>query len=245
MGHSSAKYLACAFVTLIMVSCSPTMLIDAHLVTDATIMPVKRAAFFFGREIISFGIYYSGKVDRSLALSDILNKDMGTKILKEEIRYEMMDGSMNKSKVYCIGKLGKEDLSLTHSINDNEEDKEDSTNIQYNTFKGTIDYQSGENKWHFLIFNSYSPGGDTSLGYMSNGLLRISIKQVNTYISGYVSQTDRLGYEFILNDEVVGAIDFTGNGRVIIKNDIPAYIKFALANISAALLLKSDLGDSY
>jgi hypothetical protein len=226
-------------------SCGTTMLIDTNLKTDATIMPVKRTALFLGKEIVSFGTYYTGKVDRTPTLSGILNTEMDVKTLKEEIRFEMKDGSTNKSNVYCIGKLGKEDLSLAGKQEDEEEDVEDIANKQNNTFKGTIDYQNNESKWHFLIINSYSLGGDTSLGYLSNGSLRINIEQVNVYMSGHMTEGERLGYEYILNNEVIGAIDFTGRGRVIMKNDMPGDIKFALANISAALFLKSDLRDSY
>ena len=248
MRKSSGKYIAFLVMSFFALSCGTTMLIDTNLQKEATVMSVKRTSIFLGKEIISFGNYYTGKVTRTPTLSGLLNTDMDIKVLKEEINFEMKEGSMNQSNVYCLGKLGKEDLSLIKGKNDEEEENnenEEMINKQKDTYKGTIDCISNCGKWHFLIINSYSLEGDTSLGYLSNGSVRINIEQVTTLTSGQVTEGEKLGYEFILNNEAIGAIDLIGRGKVVMKNDVPSDIKFAIANVVAALLLKSDLNDSY
>jgi hypothetical protein len=232
-------------MTLLMAACASSMLLNENLQSGADIMTVKRKHVFLGREIVSFGPYYTGKVTRTTPIGEVLDAKMGVKNMKEDIGFEMKEGALFQSVVVCTGKLGGEDLSL---LKDKEQqEKEDESNVagspnkQKDIFKGTINCTGKCGLWHFLVINSYSIEGDTALGYLSNGSMRINISEVNTLASGEVLKGYKLGYEYSLNDRVIGAIDLTENKRVILRNDLPDDLRFILAGLSAALILKSEL----
>jgi hypothetical protein len=236
------KYILIPGMTLLVVSCASSMLLDSNLQTGADIMPVTRKPVFLGKEIVSFGPYFTGKVSRTSPIGDLLDAEMDVKNMTERILFEMKEGSAFQSNVTCVGKLGGEDLSLLKDKDKKEEGKEQGLqNEQKDVFKGTIVCKGKCGTWHFLIINSYSLEGDTALGFLSNGSIRITIDEVNVLSSGDVMEGYKLGYEYSLNNEVIGAIDLTEHKKVIIKNDLSDDLKFILANISAALILKSSL----
>jgi hypothetical protein len=233
-------------MALLLTSCAPAMLLDSNLQNDSDIFYVKSKSVFLQREILSFGPYYVVNISRTTPLRDLLNASMEVTKLTESIGFDMREGTDNRSSVSCQGKLGSEDLSfLKDETEDDKEDKDQFNKEQKDVFKGTIDCGEACGKWHFLVINGYTTEGDTSLGFLSNGSKRITINQVNTLSSGKVLKFYRLGFEFSVDSTVVGAVEITRPRKVIIKEDLPGNLSFVLANMSAALLLKSDLQDIY
>lgn len=242
MLRSAVKYFLIPCMTLLVVACASSMLLNENLQSDADIMAVKRKHIFLGREIVSFGPYFTGKVTRTTPIGEVLDAEMGVKSMKEDIGFEMNRGALFQSTVICTGKLGGEDLSLLKDKEPLEEDGASELQIeQKDVFKGTIDCAGKGGRWHFLVINSYSIEGDTSLGFLSNGAMRITINEVSTLSSGDLMEGYKLGYEYSLDDKVIGAVDLTEHKKVIISNDIPDDLKFILAGISTALILKSEL----
>jgi hypothetical protein len=245
MLRSAVKYFLIPGMTLLVAACASSMLLNENLQSDADIMAVRRKHIFLGREIVSFGPYFTGKVTRTTPIGEVLDAEMGVKSMKEDIGFEMNMGASFQSTVICTGKLGGEDLSLLKDKEQQEEEEEDNGSElqieQKDVFKGTIDCAGKCGRWHFLVINSYSIEGDTSLGFLSNGAMRITINEVSTLSSGDVMEGYQLGYEYSLDDRVIGAVDLTEHKKVIISNDIPDDLKFILAGISTALILKSEL----
>jgi len=48
-------------------------------------------------------------------------------------------------------------------------------------------------------------------------------------------------FEFWIGEEVIGAVELIGSGKILVKNSLPQDIKFLIATAAATMLLRYDM----
>ena len=103
--------------------------------------------------------------------------------------------------------------------------------------------ESGQ--WHLLTIdpNDYMRRNKFE-GELSNGAITYSIVPVFKFEGKSLPMSNLIGYEFKERNETVGAVQVINNGKVWMKQDLPADTRMVLASAMASLLLYEKLNES-
>jgi hypothetical protein len=112
-------------------------------------------------------------------------------------------------------------------------------------FSGAIVTGYNTTPWLFLVMKDQNklPGRDFSGTIRQEGKT-IDIREVYRLEDGQKTLGGPLGYEFVLDGEVLGAVETVNKGRVILQHDASEELRMIMAATSAALLLRNDLEEA-
>ena len=221
---------------LALASCStPQMAVDQQL-QASTAMPVKGRQGWMVNQHLSFGEFTTGQVKRGWLKSYDIPFIVRFSGAKEKLAYDLADGEGNTAEVFCMGKLREQDLLLFNKYFD--------INLKWqDAFSGTISLNGGRQHYDFLLTdlnqNNWFRPAEGFIRYQE-GL--IDIQPVDRLVNGKRALgMQSLGFQFVYEGEVVGAVETLNNGRVWLKDSLAPELRLVLGSVSAALLLRSEL----
>ncbi len=184
---------------------------------------------------LTFGDYFSGKVERRVAVTDEDAYAISSQTTRDTMLFEVFDTTGNSSKVFCLSKSSELNLPVTS-------EKYPVTVGSQDVCIGRIVLDANSPSWNFTIENPNAIATDVfSEGVISNNQTSIIIKDIHHNSRGKLMKDQMLGFEFWEGDKVIGAVELMGGGRILIKNSLPQDLKFLIATTSATMLLRYDM----
>lgn len=224
---------------LFFAGCSMHMSLNDALRSGSTIYPVKGRQGWLLNQHLSFGPYRSGKVHRGWTESYDIPLVVRFQGAKEKLRFELSDTTAQlRSEVFCVGEVKRNELPVLNDI----------FRIplkDVDVFTASVYLPVRRVHWDLALYDSNKMDfGDVSSGVLQNDAGQsIQLREVRRTEKGHSNWGGQpLGYEFVQDDAVIGAVEMLNNGRVLLKNEVPAELRFVLANTAAVLLLKTNLG---
>nr|WKN34102.1 hypothetical protein K4G66_17120 [Tunicatimonas sp. TK19036] len=223
--------------TAISMGCSSSMMVNDTLVNDSQTLTVEGRQGWLINQKLSFGPYQSEEVKRGWTFSYDIPFLVQFKGAKEKLQFQLNEGE-HRASVYCLGKATQRELPML-------EDMFRLSLKDQNVFAGAIVTDYSATPWEFLVQKNYNklPARDFT-GTLQNQNTQIDLREIQHTAQGKNTWGEPLGYEFVLDGEVIGAVEVLNKGRIIIKNSASDEMKLLVASTSAALLLRSDLNDT-
>ncbi len=225
-------------MSLVMLSCTtPEMLVDKSLQEESMVYEVSGRNGWLVNQTLSFGEYFTGKVNRSWTKGYDYPFIVRFTGAKEKLSYSIQDGQANAAEVFCLAKLREQDLRLFHEYFD----------VNLNTkdaFSGSVIVNKTEAYDFFLANLNQNNWFKDAGGYIQGVNERVEIRAVERLSNNQKSTgTQALGFEFVLKGKVIGAVETLNRGRIWMRQDLEASQKLVLAGVASALLLRSDLSE--
>jgi len=205
-------------------------------------MEVKGRSGGIASNRLSFGDFKSTKVNRGVKATSDKKFAMTFRGTTEQMHFDLFDDAGHSSKVFCVTQNTKAELPVMGEhfrIAVGEDD----------TCAGTISLDStmvnGEPVWNFKLFNSSMELAfkKETKGTITNGEKTIYIRVVDHNSKGKtMGDGMAFGFEFVLDEKAIGAVEVIGGGRIMIKNSIPDDLKFLIATTSVTMLMRYDMG---
>lgn len=221
---------------LFLIACStPEMLVNKNLQEESMVYEVNGRNGWLVNQHLSFGEYQSEKVNRSWTKGydyPFIVRFIGA---KEKLSFLLKDEQGNKADVFCLGKLREQDLTLFHKYFDINLKAKDA-------FTGTIVVNESA-AFDFYVTNLNQNNWFREVkGWVGGEGMKFVIRPVDKLENNQKMLDMQVpGFEFVLNDKVVGAVETLNRGRVWLHYDLAEEQKLLLASVAAALLLRSDL----
>lgn len=226
------------FFCLLLAACSvPQMLVDQRLQGESMAYEVNGRNGWLINQHLSFGPYRSGKVDRGWTKGYDFPFIVRFTGAKEKLSFTLQDGQGNEASVFCLGKLREQDLMLFHqyfAINLKAKD----------AFTGSV-VLNGDTAYDFYVTNlNQNNWFKEAKGWVQGENINLVIRPVEK-LSNNKRMLDMQvpGFEFVLDNKVVGAVETLNRGKVWLHKDLQEDQKIVLASIASALLLRSELAD--
>lgn len=207
---------------------SPNLLLSPDLKTNTSVFDVKGVQGFQFKQVITYGDYFTSKVKRSWTVRTEIPFIIKFEKAHEKLSFVQTTADKKQADVFAVSKFKNNELSLLNGFL--------SYSIKYqNVFAGTILPQDDKiNVWEFIVSN-FDAGfsNNENCGSASDGKDNfITIKGISK-VEGNINwiKSEYLGYEFIRNEQSIGAVSCLNNGRVWIKDDISPELKLIISCI--------------
>ena len=229
------KIISALFLVVLVGCKTPQMYVAPTLKNESETLSVKgRLGFHIGRRL-SFGEYTTSKVKQGWVKGYDIPFFVRFQGMKEKLSFQQFNASGQMAEVYSVGKFRSTEMPFIRA----------DFNIilkEKNHFTGTVILNGGQDVWEFLLYN---PDGESlkgaKAGFIKNNYEEIEVEGVTQLENGNNFSSKFWGYEFIHHEEAIGAVEIVNNGKVWIKNDLPADLKLVLASLSSSLLLRTSL----
>ncbi len=226
---------------IFLVGCSvPQIKLPSALSTDTSMYTVKGRYGFSWNKVISYGEYKTSKFNKGWTTSESNSSDvLEMKSAKQKFNFIQFTPGGTQAEVVCAGQFEESDVNVLNDFF--------SIGLSYkNYFYGSVLLDKGMNIWNFVVNNpdNISPK-NLDMGEAKNdkgevikirGILQVEGQNIPKIFQGNV-----YGYEFLYNDETIGAVSTINAGAVWIKNGISDDLKLVLAGMSTSLLVRDDL----
>ncbi len=223
---------------LITSSCTiPRMSLSDDLASNADEYAVKGKQGWLIKQKLSFGDYVTDKVKRGWTSSYQTEFVLRFQGAKEKLQFTSTAPDGSSTNVYCLAKITEKELPLLDywfSVTLKQED----------IFSGQIVARDGV--WDFIVYNTNNRNAFQD----SNGVLKKDNREI--YISNVRTIEDKnsfltkgliYGYTLQENGRDLAAVETINNGRVFLRRDLSPDMRHLLQNMTAALLLRSNLSD--
>ena len=222
--------------SVLLASCSTSMMVNDGLASDMTVLEVKgRSGGVPGQKLI-FGEYTSSKVERKIASAEAETYAVSSKIIRDTMQFNVFGPAGDSSRVFCLSK--KSQLSLPIGG----ENYKVAVGDQNACF-GMIVLDGGDD-WNFTIATPSSIAPDAvSEGVISNGKTTVNFKAINKNNKGKTMDGQVLGFEFWQGNEIIGAVELIGSGRVFIKKSLSEGMKSLVATTAATMLMRCNMNN--
>lgn len=233
-------YLSALLFLLALGACAPaTMQLDSSLAQHATAMPVTGKQGWQLNQVLSFGGFHTGKVERGWTFSYEVPFILTFQGAREKLGFQQFDGSGRVADVYLVNSLRNDELPLL-------KDFFSLSIVDETALSGSI--VTDTDVWDFLV---YVPSPDlrerSYEGFVSTGTTVFDVTEVKTYANTpdepAPSSGQALGYEFRVYGQVVGAVEVINGGKVWLDERLSEDQRLVLASVASALLLRSDVSD--
>jgi hypothetical protein len=228
---------ALIWCTILSLGCAPAMMVNDSLQNDAQVYSVEGRQGWMVNQKLSFGPYQSEKVKRGWTFSYDIPFLVNFQAAKEKLQFQLKAGE-HQADVFCLGKATQQDLPMLGdvfrvSLKDTD------------VFSGVIVTDDSTQPWHFLVQKNYNKlPAHNFAGTIQHENTHIDIREIQHTGQGTKTWGEPLGYEFLMKNEVVGAVEVLNKGKIILKNTASEEIKLVLASTSAALLVRSNLSET-
>lgn len=219
----------------LLASCSTSMMINDNLKTGTTVMEVKgRSGGMPGQKLV-FGEYASSKVKRKIGATRSESYAVSSQTTRDTMQFDVFSPTGDSSRVFCLSKTSQLSLPIAG-------DKFQVSVGDQDVCFGTIVLDTASPGWNFTIDNPNAMAADfISTGAISNGQTTIQFKAIQRNAKGKLIKDRVLGFEFWKGEEVIGAVELIGSGKILVKNSLPQDIKFLIATAAATMLLRYDM----
>lgn len=216
--------------------------INPSLTNNTQAMPVKGMNWQGFNQKLTFGEFSTEKVKRGWISSYSFPFFVNFSSAKQKMQFKLTDGTRH-SEVFCLQRLYSEELpTFNNTFN---------LPLTYrNIYAGSIVCDNKTDKiWEFVVQN---PNQNEPLknglsqkleGFVRNGNERIEIEGITGYknAKGALQNLTITGYELRQHGKVIAATENFGRGRAWIMPSLDADTKFVVANVVAAILLRSQI----
>jgi len=232
------QFLLVLAVMSAMSSCkTPSVLLNQNLVSNADIYNVDGRMGLQIKQKVNFGPYSTGVIKRGWISSYNIPFIIRFSGAKEKIFFSLSD-SLLTSKIHCVGKIKQVEFNLVQSHFGILLEQEDA-------FAGNVEIMGGKT-WDFIVHNASNSNITNPIyGFANCNDEKITIKAIRKFEgkNTILSELGVYGYEFILGDKVIGAVETLNKGRVIVSKELEPEYRLLVSSLSAALLLKTNLDD--
>ncbi|MEO1021246.1 MAG: hypothetical protein AAFW89_01765 [Bacteroidota bacterium] len=239
---------------ILMSSCTvPRIAISDDLAATSEEMKVRRKFFRGWNQPVKYGEYTSSKIKRGWLQSS--ETEIGNDVMS---RYRTAENKLQftqfspggEAEVYTVGRLTTTETPLTEVLFGGSMEL-----THQDTYSGTIIPNNDESKtWEFVV--EY-PDGMSNLSELRNRdniderktgiakskdgeeILIRAVRRMEDQIS--LIELDNFGFEFVQNNETIGAVSLLNHGRVWMKNDLSEEKKLVLSSLSTAMLVRASL----
>jgi hypothetical protein len=221
------------------------MAVDPQLVSVAKEMKVEGRKSFSFDETFFFGPYQVTEVHRGWTRST------GLSIFAHEKRKKEFSSSKATQKYEFSLKDGKGDVWISQSVTGSNQSsvgfllgKKTSLAIGVTSESSFVCTFRSENRpevWRLMI-NENVDSSNSMKGVLSDGKISIAVQETRKLAGTPLPLTDPTGYEFLMNEHLVGSVEVINKGAIWIVPSIEERLHSPLAVTSAALLLYQDIG---
>jgi hypothetical protein len=214
----------------------PYMQVDPGLSAQAQALPVSGRQGWLINQQLSFGSYSSSPVKRTWTTGYNIPFIVRFSGAKEKLGFSMRDGAGQQAELFCVGKLREIDLPVFN--------KAFEVNLK-TTDVFTCAIALDDQAFEFYSENlNQNPRFSSITGQLKGPGTELSIRPVGLLEGGQSSwSTSALGYEFLLDSQVIGAVETLNDGRVWIDPALANSQQLMAAGVAAALLLRSSLAE--
>lgn len=231
-----------ALLTLVWLlgACAPTALPAATMRLDPALADVD-AQPVFGRQgwqpgqILRFGPYLTEPVTRSWTLSYDIPFIVRFQGAQQKVGFRQLDAGGRWADVFLVDTLHDDELPLARDLF--------LTVLDETSLVGNVVLPDGT--WDLLVYapeDSLAPRSAT--GFIRRDDVVIDLRQVRAYSGSALPPDAPLGYEFVREGRVVGAVELIGDGRVWLASALDDTTRLVLASAASSLLLRQDLREA-
>jgi hypothetical protein len=237
-------------------NCKPFKIAVSNDLNSAAEMPVKGRNGIMINQKLSFGNYYTSKINRSwtegseqnLGPMKVLWANYSQK--RQSLHFTLNDNANNKAEVFCLSKVGAEDYTVGKNPNSIVNIMADVLGVggrSESNFIVSIFLNKESNPWEIHLDNqSAQLNRKTYIGYLAQN-------KDNYYTIHPITALERDGKKgnilagsvgFEIKDKTgkaLAAVSMLDRGIVYLAETNPKE-KFLLANTCAALLLQENIG---
>jgi hypothetical protein len=231
------------FLSIIFFSCkTPNIVVSNDLKENTLILDAKGRQGWQFNQVIKFGEYYTSKVKRGWTKSSELRFVATFQKAEQKLSFIQFTPNNMQADVLAISKFNNTEIELLRNFL--------SCSIDYaNVFSGVIIPLSTENaEWEFVIHTPQSVYPYEEICGMAknkkgNELIIKGIRKIEGQARWL--EMDNVGFEYILDNNVIGAVSVLNNGKVWIKDSISSELKLVVASLSSALMVRHNMEDSF
>lgn len=235
----NAKSILILVFAFVLSACStPQMAVSEQLQSQASAYEVKGRQGWLLKQQLSFGPYRTGTVKRGWTKGYDIPFILRFSGAGERLQFEISGQTGATAEVFCLGKLAETDLTWFSEYFD--------INLRAkDVFSGAIVLDERRN-FTFVVENlNQNNHFREARGYLYGSDTRMQIQPVMK-LQGDKAWLGRQapGFEFIVEDRVIGAVETLNQGQVWINNRLQTDQQLLAAALSAALLLRSELEEA-
>ena len=231
-------WMSACIACLVLGACTiPAIRVDPNLQTDADVYPVDGRQGWQIRQVLSFGEFHSGPVKRGWTRGYDYPFILRFSGASEKLEFTTTGPSGSRADVFVLGKLSEIDFTKFRQFFD--------VNLRSNdVFAGTVALAPSRHcDFYVDDLNQNVTAGETR-GVITGLGADIEIRPIWHLENGTRSWDTRpLGFEFVENGVVTGAVETVNDGRVWLNRELADEKRLVIASVASALLLRSDLAD--
>ena len=250
------KSFSCLTVlSMIFISCTiPHMKLPDTLNSNGEQFAVSgRQGLVFNRKL-RFGEYYTEKIKQgwqkgkgsesqiSLFFFDKVDKKEES---KQKTSFSLKDSKGNRSKVNLVSRinLNVDEIEPFFNFFPDWKTTYQSILVNNDVYCGDM-YINDSVTWNFFLINPHDINESNAESAANCGAKEIKIRKVRGVdVKGAEWDKSLSGYEFIMNNTTIGAVEILNNGIVWMDKSVSSEDKFIIANIATAILIRIDLFD--
>ncbi|MBN2807786.1 MAG: hypothetical protein JXR22_14105 [Prolixibacteraceae bacterium] len=217
---------------------TPQMALAPSLKNNSETMAVKGKQGLQIRRTLSFGNYSTSKVKQGWLTGYDIPFILRFQGMQEKISFQQFGTEGQVADVFASGKFRSTELPLVR-------DHFDILLKEKNHFAGSVVLNQGRDVWEFLLYN---PDGkflsNAGAGFIKGSAASIDVKGVTQLENGNNYSIRFVGYEFVHNGEIIGAVETINKGKVWMKSNLDEDLQLVLASLSSCLLLRTNLEES-
>lgn len=235
------SFITNVLVGFLFLSCkTPSILLTPHLVQNAEAYEVKGRHGWQLKQVISFGDYHTGQVKRSWTSSYRIPFIVTFQGSKAKLRFEQFAPDAESVQVYAVSRFKSNEIRLAQSFF--------SYPLKYENSFGGVIFNPRDTSvwWDFIVHNVDASWGNRSGGFArSRDLRHIDIRGIKKFEGQKIKNIDVLGFEFLEDGQVIGAVSIINKGKVWIHAGATTEQKQVISALASALLLRYNQVDTY
>jgi len=232
-----SKCLITGFIIFSLFACNPAIMkVNPELKKNANALKVKGKQGWQFNRVLKYGQFKTSPVKGGWKTGTSIHFIMDFKEAEQRFKFNQMDTLGNKTKVYCVGKLNADDIDVLGGMLEIPVDVKD-------VFAATIIADSGKSHWKLVVYNIHQVAFTPEVkGELKFEDYKYNVKPVRELEQGSFGPRI-IGFEFLLNEKIVAAVQTMDNGIVWLSNQLADDHKLIISSACSALMLRDDLDD--
>jgi len=236
MKHKAYIVFSILLTLTIIYQCkTPYIIIDDKLKNKTDPMTVEgHNTLSFKKKVITYGEFNTSKVQKGwMKVSYPITIFTKAEKARQKFSFTQYDGKDNALQVNCAAVYVNKELPLFKDFLSYDIESQD-------FFAGSLYSEKHAHSWDFIVYYPEDENFEKEVkGYLKQDNSEIIIK--GAYINKMQFLPDEPeGYEFILNNKTIAAVETINNGYVWMLPELDEELKLTLAGLSTALLLRED-----
>lgn len=234
-------FIALTILASTIIGCKvPEIAVTPMLLQNAEEYEVQGRHGWQFKQVISYGDYQTGRVKRGWTKSYRIPFIVTFQGSKAKLSFEQFSPDTESVQVYAVSKFKQNEIIQARSFF--------AFPLKYeNSFGGVIFNPTDTSVyWDFIIHNVDASWGNRSGGFARSRDTRyIDIRGVKKFEGQKINNIDVLGFEFLEDGKVIGAVSLINKGKVWIHQDATTEQKQVMSALASALLLRYNQADDF